>query len=585
MNRKPLLLVLFALGAATLLSACGSSTKPAIGVSISGAPSSLEVSDPASFSATVTNDAANGGVTWTCSPSPCGTFTPAATASGASTTYLAPNTAGSVTITATSVTDSTETGTATITINAIASTASLTGTYTFFVSGEDFTNSVYGAAGSFTADGAGNITAGEEDYDAYLLQDADDPFTGTYTLGADGRGTMTITLTNNLTIGESGVQTFAIAVTSATHAVIINFDDSAVASGTLDAQTLSASDTSVLSGGYSFIFNGADAIADLYQTGGGVLSADGAGNLAGETVDYDDGGGFFTDTPTGETYSAPDANGRGNITIDGSYMAYYVVSGEVARFVEIDGSYIENGSLYSQGSGNVFSDASLTGTFTFGEESLDYDLGPAALAGQFTGDGAGNLTVGVADVNDNSGFPELADSLVGGTYIIANTGGGRGTLAIPAIGDDLDFAAYQVYFVDPALNILDPNNASGGGGALLLDVDPEVDGIGEILPQADPSTVAFQGNYAFNVDYYLDNSYSGQFLSDGVSAFTGTLDGFPGDAADTAVPLTGTWALDATNAGRATSSATIAYTVPVTLTFTDYLASSNVQFIVDMDAT
>ena len=585
MNRKPLFLALFALGASTLLSACGSSSKPVIAVAISGAPASLEVSDPASFGATVTNDTANAGVNWTCSPSPCGSFTPAATPSGASTTYLAPNTAGSVTVTATSVTDTTATASATITINPIASTASLTGTYTFFVDGYDFTNGVYGAAGSFTSDGAGNITAGEEDYDSFQVQDAADPFAGSYTLGADGRGTMTITLTNNLTLGEAGVQTFAFAVTSATHAVIINFDASTVASGSLDAQTLSATDTTVLSGGYSIIFNGADVGADTFSAGGGVFSADGNGNVSGETFDYDDGGFFFTDTPTSDSYTAPDANGRGTITLDGSVMAYYVVNAEVARVVEIDDFFIQNGGIYSQGSGNLFSNASLSGSFVFGEEGIDFNFSSLAVAGEVTGDGAGNISAGVADINDASGFPEAAAPLTGGTYEVPNTSGGRGTLAIPAIGEDMDVATFGVYFVDPALNILDPNNSSGGGGALLLDEDLEVYGIGEILPQADPSTVAFQGNYAINVDYYADLSASGQFLSDGVSAMTGSLDSSPGGAANTGLALTGTWALDTTNAGRATSSVTIGFPAPLTLSFTHYLASSSDQLIVDMDAT
>jgi predicted dienelactone hydrolase len=64
------------------------------------------------FTATVINDPANGGVTWTlsCSPAPCGTVSPATTASGAPTTYTAPPTPlGSdlaVTLTATAVSNS-----------------------------------------------------------------------------------------------------------------------------------------------------------------------------------------------------------------------------------------------------------------------------------------------------------------------------------------------------------------------------------------------------------------------------------------------------------------------------------------------
>jgi len=75
----------------------------------------------AQFTATVGNDLANKGVTWTvsCSPSPCGSVSPTSTASGAPTTYTAPPQSQSdltVTITATSVADPTKScsGTATV---------------------------------------------------------------------------------------------------------------------------------------------------------------------------------------------------------------------------------------------------------------------------------------------------------------------------------------------------------------------------------------------------------------------------------------------------------------------------------------
>jgi len=95
----------------------------AIGVSISGQPSSLAANTTAALTATVTNDSGNKGVTWTvsCGTSVCGSFSPAQTASGTATSYLAPLTVPSgnnntVTITATSVTDTSKTATATITI-------------------------------------------------------------------------------------------------------------------------------------------------------------------------------------------------------------------------------------------------------------------------------------------------------------------------------------------------------------------------------------------------------------------------------------------------------------------------------------
>lgn len=96
---------------------------PAVTVSISGQPSSMVANTPASLTATVANDSANAGVTWTvsCGSSACGLFNPAKTASGTATTYVAPvavPSGNTVTVTATSVTDTSKTATATITITA-----------------------------------------------------------------------------------------------------------------------------------------------------------------------------------------------------------------------------------------------------------------------------------------------------------------------------------------------------------------------------------------------------------------------------------------------------------------------------------
>jgi len=128
---------LFASAALTIwLTACGGGggstpppTPPAISVAFTAAPpSSLGVGATTSITATVSNDSANAGVKWTatCGSAACGTFSAASTASGAPTTYTAPGTpVSSVTVTATSVTDSTKSVSANIAITAPAITVTL----------------------------------------------------------------------------------------------------------------------------------------------------------------------------------------------------------------------------------------------------------------------------------------------------------------------------------------------------------------------------------------------------------------------------------------------------------------------------
>ena len=102
-----------------LLAACGSqnSAQPAISVTFTPGftpPTAMTVSEQCGVAATVTNDPKNAGVTWmaACSNAPCGTFIPsAASASEVPITYMAPAmapTGGTVTLTATSVTDPTK---------------------------------------------------------------------------------------------------------------------------------------------------------------------------------------------------------------------------------------------------------------------------------------------------------------------------------------------------------------------------------------------------------------------------------------------------------------------------------------------
>ncbi len=117
---------MIAMAAIAALVACGDPKyqAPAIVVTFSTGfppPAALETSATSGIAAIVTNDPKNAGVTFSCLPAKdCGTFSPDPIASNVPTTYQAPATVptgGSVTVTATSVTDSTKFITATITID------------------------------------------------------------------------------------------------------------------------------------------------------------------------------------------------------------------------------------------------------------------------------------------------------------------------------------------------------------------------------------------------------------------------------------------------------------------------------------
>ena len=128
MTFRPPAFVLTALTLIVFLAACGSrnSTPAAIVVTFTPAftpPASMNTGSTAGIAATVTNGPQNGTVGWTvtCGSEPlCGSFSPTSTASTIPTTYTAPvsvPTGGTVTVTATSGSDSMKSVSATITIN------------------------------------------------------------------------------------------------------------------------------------------------------------------------------------------------------------------------------------------------------------------------------------------------------------------------------------------------------------------------------------------------------------------------------------------------------------------------------------
>jgi predicted dienelactone hydrolase len=132
-TRVSLVAMLIGLVVAVSNFGCGggaSSPPPVISVSLSASTITVQAGATTQISATVTNDSANKGVTWTvtCPTAPCGTVSPATTASGVATTYTAPiNPPASltVTITAKSVADATKTASASASVSAVAISVSI----------------------------------------------------------------------------------------------------------------------------------------------------------------------------------------------------------------------------------------------------------------------------------------------------------------------------------------------------------------------------------------------------------------------------------------------------------------------------
>jgi hypothetical protein len=586
MNRKLLTLILVGISTA-FMAACGSgNNNNGISIGFSQAPPAvLQTSTVSQLDAVVVNDTKTEGVDWTvtCGGSDCGSFSPTHTASGVSTNYTAPATIPSgntVTITATATANTSAVATGTVTITTGSTGSALNGQYSFLISGMD-PSLFYVAVGSVIADGNGNITGGEEDLcDLQGCATAVLSNTGSYATGPDGRGSI------NFSSSNLGPQTLEIVVTSNSHALVVEFDGNATSSGTLDLQDPTALNSTAISGNYSMAVNGLDLQAEVPAALGGIMTADGAGGFTNVTLDVNDGGGpIQTDTTVFGATSGPDSFGRVVMNDPNFEFVYYIVNAKAIRLIEVDQAFfLTSGSAYTQGTGSL-TVANLAGNSVIAEEgSTTNGSGSLGLAGQMTVDSNGNGTAGFMDINDGGSVGN--GSITGSTF--SNFSAARGMLAL---GGSVSSTVvnFQVYLVDPGVNILDPNSSSGGGGALLLDADDNAIGTGELIPQT--TGAQFNGNYGLNLQAFTTSSSQnavciecdlvGQVAASGSTTLTGTGDLNNFGTLVPAEALTGSIAADSSNPGRFTGSLNLANFGTFNLSY--YQASNSQLLMVETD--
>lgn len=496
------------------------------------------------FNANVQNDSHNAGVTWTltannaaCAPA-CGvlsnvgalavTYTPPATEpTGANT---------NPTITATSVTDTSKTGTDNFDITTVAACgtgneAILNGQYAVLIRGFK-TSGVNEAVGSFTADGTGKITAAEmdvNDLDHGPRQPVILPSSSSYSVGPDDRGCLNMNTTD-------GPATFRFVVGGmsggvATKGRIIQFTDT-TGSGSRAVGILAKQDASAfsagLSGNYAYSSSGQDVSGGRIISIGAVTAS--TGLFSNGEADADDAGIAAHEVGIAGSYSTTlDSNGRntGNLSLSGQFssnFAFYVVSASQAFFVTTDvltaNSPVEAGEMRQQT--GSFADSSMSGPLVFQMDGVNAGSVIADI-GILNPNGSGSLTG--TDYEDNAGSSKV--EVLSGTYAIAGNGrvalniGGPGGFAY-LIGTNAGFLLDTGGDEAGEFNPQDPgpfSNASLSGSLLYggtYDVNNQgskvetdtvtLDGAGNLSATNDTSSASglstgtFTGNYSVNPD-------------------------------------------------------------------------------------
>ena len=309
----------------------------------------------------------------------------------------------------------------------------LNGQYAFLLEGSD-PNGLDTMVGSFTADGAGNITAGEEDLNLSSgvvdAMQSITPASKAYVVGSDHRGCLALT-----TGGVTFVYHFALGSISsgiAGKGRLVEFDTSGtVTGGVMKLRDTSAFSTAAISGNYAFVvadqLPGQFVAAGAFNANAGVISSgavdtNSQGNIDGAGATYPTAPLSFTGSDTVDTngrgtFSFTTANGQINSTC-------YVISATelYCTSSDVQGSNplypLFAGRILQQSSAS-FSNSSLNGT------SIRYLSGMATSGsgvkvevGLLQADGSGNFTY-TADADDGG---SISSPTAEGTYTVASNG-------------------------------------------------------------------------------------------------------------------------------------------------------------------
>jgi hypothetical protein len=305
----------------------------------------------------------------------------------------------------------------------------------------DSTVQISASAGSFAADGAGNITGGNLDTTDSSNGHRSGTFTGTYCMAANNLGTATL----HLSAPYSASNTFAIALNSSGANGRIMFYDSTNTKeiGALRQQDTSAFSPAAISGNYAFGLVGVDGTGgtDRFAVAG-QFSSNGKGALSGMA----DGNDIFSGVSSQVTLTASDftvaSNGRGTVTLNfnGGNMnlsldfAFYVVSTSELLMLEIDGPKTAHPLLVGQAlqqSSTGFTDTALSGNAILGTQALSNGTAASVSGGIVHASGNGSSISFSFDQNVGGTVGTFSGS---GTYSVASNG--RVTLTGSGLGSN-----------------------------------------------------------------------------------------------------------------------------------------------------
>lgn len=420
----------------------GSSSKPVMSVTVSpSAAQNIDQSQSVKISASVTNDSASAGVSWSVTGN--GSLTGQ---TSSATTYDAPTSgsAGSATVTATSVTDATKT--ASVTINYAVLPAITTTTLPSGVEGTNYEPPAIAATGG-TTPLSFSITSGALPT-GLSLNTGTGAITGTPT-GPSGTANFTVKVTDSSSAGpQSATQPLSITINLPPAPVISTTSLPAIAQYAPYSQAIQATGFAPLS--FAVASGSLPAGLQLDSTTGAITGSPqgplGASNFTVTVTDASNPPQVSTPQPLSITITAETCGSGSESLLSGQY------------------------ALFLSGF-----DAS----------------GPTALLGSFTANGSGGITAGTLDINSGgaSGVQSNLSITTGSSsYSIGADHRGCLTLAAPGVTRFFRFAASLI-------------TAGLAAGARVIEFDNSgANTTGVIRVQTPSAFPSLAGNYAFGAD-------------------------------------------------------------------------------------
>jgi hypothetical protein len=319
----------------------------------------------------------------------------------------------------------------------------LKGSYAFLFKGFDASGPVM-AVGVFLANGAGSITSGSEDVNrltSALRVTSGATLTGSYAIGFDGRGTMTLTATDK-----------HLATLTSAYQLVLDSDGNArffendstnptppkfptQGSGIIKLQSATNFVAGNFSGNYAFAFSGQD-LNGTPSALAGFVHANGSQDFTPGLVDFNDAGTFNPQNQLSGNFAVVSATGRGFAVFDFAPLgspqvslqyAFYFVSPTDLFLVSSDPTDTTHpllaGEMILQDPSVKFDQTALSGPSIATGTGLDMTNASAFVGRLLAADPACAGLSAVSFVfNQNDGGVNSAPAPVCGTYSV-NTNG------------------------------------------------------------------------------------------------------------------------------------------------------------------